>query len=240
MPASIVQFKEDSVYVGSPTVSRSTGNFGASCTAGNWILAWGTVPASPIVSASFSDTLATSYSTVIAHILDGSTFIQIDAVIGKLTSSGTNAVTYAAVGTDRIGVAAIELAGLHATTPYVATERSGWNYQASPGTGTDAVTSTNTPALGASAGILIGLSLDAQSGSFAYPNIGTGFTNIGQAWNGIAQNARFEHKQISSAAAVAALFTATANVPHLSMAVFLREAAAANKRKRVLMHGVGH
>lgn len=223
--ASIVQVKEGSTYVGSATTSQETGNFGASCTSGNWILAFGSVPASPAAAAAFTDTLGTTYSTVIAHILNGTTFIQIDAVIGQLIASGTNSVNYAAIGTDRIGALALEISGLDAT-PYTATDRSGWNYQAAPTTGTDLVTSGNTPTLSSADGILIGLALDAQSGSFAAPNAGTGFTDHGTGWNGIAQNYRLESKTISATTATDAVFTATADVAHHAIAIYLKNAAS--------------
>lgn len=225
--ASVVQVKESAVYTGTPTVSRSTGNFASSCTAGNWILAFGSVPTGGGVSVAFSDTLSTNYSTVIASIKNGTTFIQIDAVIGKLTASGTNAVTYTAVGDDRISVMALEISGLHATTPYTATDRSGFNYQSAPTTSTDAVTSGNTPTLSSGNGILIGLGFDAQSGLGTYPSAGTGFTDHGTGWSGSAQNYRLESKAISSTSAVAATFTAASNVGHHAIAIYLQNGETA-------------
>lgn len=190
-------------------------------------MAFGSVPHFELVSASFSDTLGTSYSTVIAHLIDtANTFIQVDAVIGQLTASGTNAVTYTAVGDDRIGVVAMEISGLDATTPYTATDRSGLNYQATPTTTTDAVTSGNTPTLSSGDGILIGLGFDAQSGLGTFPSTGTGFTDHGTGWGGIAQNYRLESKAISATTATAATFTAVSNVGHHAIAIYLKNAAS--------------
>lgn len=93
--------------------------------------------------------------------------------------------------------------------------------QASPGSGTDAIssgtaTNANSPAF------IISLSMDNRTVSPVAPAAGTGFTDLGAGWTLSGGNqARLESKRITSQTAVAGTFTGTTGVaPITVMAIF--------------------
>ena len=98
--------------------------------------------------------------------------------------------------------------------------------QATPGTGTDGVTTGNmTPT--EQPACVIGAVINA--GSVATPATGTGYTSIGTAWQfGFgADLMRVEHQRVTSLSALALTGTAPANVRHFAVAVILSETGAA-------------
>lgn len=93
------------------------------------------------------------------------------------------------------------------------------NVQATPGTGTDAITSTNlTPTTATS--LLLGFTCDVDDNGGTL-SVGTGFTN---SVSSLAE-VRGEYRQLSSSSAVAATFTHSVNATHLTMALAIKEAA---------------
>lgn len=93
--------------------------------------------------------------------------------------------------------------------------------QASPGAGTDAVTSgaqTNVE----SPALIVGLSMDNRTVAPAAPAAGTGFADNGAGWNLVSGNqARLESKRVTTTAPIAATFTGTAGIaPTTLMAVY--------------------
>lgn len=105
-----------------------------------------------------------------------------------------------------------------------ANAKAGQNQQ-TPGTGTDAVTTGNTPALTAQPSLISGFAMDT-SGT-GTPTNGTGFTSDGTGWGfGATALMRAESKRVTSTAALAATFTAGSNVAHSSMATVFTETGA--------------
>jgi hypothetical protein len=138
-------------------------------------------------------------------------------------ASGTPTITVTFSGTPNFrGVHLSEVGGAAAS----AADGTAGNTQASPGTGTDAVTSTtvtntNQPAL------LVGVAIDS-SGAFGAPAAGTGFTALNNGWGfGGSNLARAETKRFTDTTGHAATFTAVGNDIHMTVAGMFDEAAAA-------------
>lgn len=97
--------------------------------------------------------------------------------------------------------------------------------QASPGNGTDAITSgtatnTNQP------GLILGLSFDDRTVAPVAPAPGTAFIDNGAGWTFAGGNqARLESKRITTTTAVAATFTGTTGVVPTTLMVLLDELA---------------
>jgi hypothetical protein len=104
---------------GSQGTSLATSNFGSSCTSGNYIIVCVRNGTSGDELTGVTDTLGTSYSEAIKDSgQDPSLYIY----YGKLTSSGTNAVTGAfGVSANYAFVYAIEVSGLAASSALDAT-----------------------------------------------------------------------------------------------------------------------
>ena len=99
------------------------------------------------------------------------------------------------------------------------------NIQASPGTGTDAVTTGNmTP--GGQPALVAALAMDSGAGSTTSPSAGTGFTDAGTGWAlGTGHDlARAESKRVTSVAAVAGTFTTGTNARFTSLGAVFVEA----------------
>lgn len=113
--------------------------------------------------------------------------------------------------------------------------RHSTNWQVTPGTGTDGVTSTNlTPS--SAPGLIIACSLCTHISSGGTPSAGTGFTSIETMWNnGTFDGARSEKKAYSTTSAQAATFTATGNRDHLTIAVAIAQPAAAGTTFSVVL-----
>lgn len=102
--------------------------------------------------------------------------------------------------------------------------------QSAPGTGTDALTSGNTPTL-TSQPALVSAWSENFSASNGIPNAGTGFTSdySGSDWGGGPQN-RGENKRVTSTSAVAGTYTAVngGNAYGTVVAVFLEASSGWN------------
>lgn len=141
-------------------------------------------------------------------------------LVAENCSAGTYTVTATWDGGTRANraIAAIPLSGLKAASY----QTGATNTQATPGTGTDAVTSGNmTPTEQPAA--LFGFHISL--GALNTPSAGTGFTSAGTFCDfGTGTNVlRAQHKRLTSTSAVASTATATANNLHASVAVVLSE-----------------
>ncbi len=99
------------------------------------------------------------------------------------------------------------------------------NQQDTPGTGTDAVTSTNvTPTT--QPALIVGIDLDVPGN--LTPAVGTGFTDAGTGWGfGGLVAARAESKRVTSTAGVAATFTVGTSETQHALAIVFYETVAA-------------
>ena len=145
-------------------------------------------------------------------------------LVAENVAAGTYTVTLSWDGSSRTGrgVYAIPISGLK-TASY---QTGAATTQATPGTGTDGVTTGNmTPT--EQPACVIGAVINA--GSVATPATGTGYTSIGTAWQfGFgADLMRVEHQRVTSLSALALTGTAPANVRHFAVAVILSETGAA-------------
>lgn len=96
-------------------------------------------------------------------------------------------------------------------------------YQASPGIGTDSVTSLTATNLNAPV-LMHAFCANGSGATNSFPNAGTGFTSISNFWNnsGTSESARFTNTSTR-----AATFTATATSQHTSMMCMFDEGASA-------------
>lgn len=139
-------------------------------------------------------------------------------------SAGSTLTFNLASGEPSRGVAVVRLTGLDTAVACLIAQ----NNPSNPGTGANAVTSTNlTP--GAQPGVLCGFVMDDSGGEAGIAS-GTGFTDLGtiSTWEAqIGIKAHWEHKAITSTSAVAATFTATTGTGRFGvMAAYAQETAS--------------
>ena len=141
-------------------------------------------------------------------------------LVAENVAAGTYTVTLSWDGSSRTGrgVYAIPVSGLKSASYQTGAATT----QATPGTGTDGITTGNMTPTGQPA-CVIGAVINA--GSLATPAAGTGYTSIGTAWQfGFGTDLmRVEHQRITSTAALALTGTASADVRHFAVAVILTE-----------------
>lgn len=126
------------------------------------------------------------------------------------TGSGTDDLTFAPTGgDDRLGILADQFRSISSY------DTSNNANQASPGTGTDAITVSITP--GNQPALVYGISVPEIT--TAAPSAGTGFTSIGIGWSTSNTPFRREHKRVTSTSATAATFTRTPNGRAISFVV---------------------
>lgn len=96
--------------------------------------------------------------------------------------------------------------------------------QASPGSGTDAVSSSSASNT-KQPGLTIGLSVDNRTVTPVAPAAGTAFTDLGAGWNisGTGNMARLESKRVTSVGSQSATFTGTSGVSPTSIFAFFDE-----------------
>lgn len=223
MAYAFVQKKQNSISGGSSTTVAS-GASDSSVTAGNalfWIVAYSAASARTITMAGNSNTYVE-----VGNFRDTTTQIGIIWGYAENVNGGSTELTatFSAAVSSR-SIAFAEYSGLRTDGTIYGTNEDAQGNQATPGTGTDGVTTGNiTP--GEQPGVLIGFGFNVIAGNT--PNAGTSFTDRGGVWTfGGANNfARLEDRRITSTSAVAATLTATNNQRHLSAAIFLREVAA--------------
>lgn len=222
MAYGYIQKKSNQVSGGSSS-TIATGNTDAALTAGSVVYFCVGYNAASARTITLADGLGNTYVSD-GNIRDTTTQIGIIWGHGVIDTGGIAdlVATFSAAVSSRSIVLA-EYSGIDTTTPFVTGETASQN-QATPGTGTDGLSSTNiTP--GGQPAALIGLSFDIIAANT--PSAGTGFTDRGSLWpfGGGAGYARLEDKRLTSTSAVAATFTAANNQRHLTAGIILREAA---------------
>lgn len=173
-------------------------------------------PGTPTITVSDG----TSYTAIGSAVIDPGNQ-EIKAFYRPNVTAGTYTVTatYSISNLDARGIVAIEAAGVIAA-PLGANGPG--NFQSTPTTTTDAVTS-GTVQTNSSSGVLIALSL-LTGAAGAAPVAGTGFTSAGTGWNvaSAGNQARVESKHVSSGN-VQATFTASVNSGHCTTMAFFLE-----------------
>ncbi len=131
--------------------------------------------------------------------------------------SVTTTITYSITSTLRT-IEVLEIVGVETVAPL---DGHTAQVQASPGSGTDAISSGNA-SNSKQAALIVALSMDNRTVSPVAPAAGTGFTDLGAVWNLASGNqARVESQRITTATAIAATFTGTAGVaPTTLMAIY--------------------
>lgn len=225
MPYAFVQQKDNSDGTGASHLTYGTGNLGTNPTPGN--LLWWVVnyAAASLQTVALTDTALNTFVQIGSHYDAG--FGQgwhwgyakniagsvVDAVLATFGALVTFPAIYVA-----------EYSGLDPTAPYTSGETAS-NPQLGPGTGTDAVTSTNTPALAAQPAALIGF---AYNNSGNVTNAGTGFSGRPLVWNfGFSNSSLPEDKRLTVTTAVAATATLSVGSDQMfTIAAVFKETAA--------------
>lgn len=207
MAYAFVQQADGVVSGSGTTVATGTGgtDFPANLTVGNlkrFVVLY-------VASAKVAITLSDPNNNNASHIQVGTAFSNsVGAVWGYVNNlpggSGTTTATAASAVTF-FSVYCAEYSGLDVSNPFQITVPTG-SRQASPGTGTDAVTSGSMTPL-AQPAVLIGYTHDSSANTLA--NAGTGFTaRTGVVNYGSGLVARPEDKRITTLASLAATWTA--------------------------------
>jgi hypothetical protein len=168
-----------------------------------------------LTSVTSSPSLTWSILDAIDDTTNGQTFSH---AISSVTSAGSITVTgnLSASDTFRGGIVK-EIGG---SSGYDTGSHAA-QLQATPTTGTDATTSTNTPSLSAQPALISGACMNTAG--VATPAAGTGFASDSSGFGfGGTSAMRSENMRVTSTSAVAATFTAGNNSAHISLAaVFL-------------------
>lgn len=136
------------------------------------------------------------------------------------TATGSTTSTVTATWNSSVSIRGIVAVVIRGCNAFLTSES---NYQASPGTGSNAVTSGLLGTLASQPAALIGFSFDAAGTSA--PNAGTGFTSAMTGWDvGAGAIMRIEHRRLTATASVAATFTATSGTsPHVTIGIAFAE-----------------
>lgn len=209
-----------------------------SVSAGDTIVVIGTV-AQVDLTASLACSDGTNTYTLRHATYDSTSTTNYCIFVAENVSAGSFTPSMSWGGSTRTnrGIYAIPISGLKAASY----QTGAVAVQATPGTGTDGVTTGNMTPTEQPACVIGGV---ANGGSVNTPATGTGFTSIGTAWQfGTGTDLfRAEHQRITSTSAIALTMTAGANVRHFSTAVILSEEAAGgggSVARRLLLTGVG-
>lgn len=215
--------------VGTPTSDSATGSAANIATpgtvtvaAGDTIVAFTTVAQDQTATMAIGDGTNT-YDRVFTQY-DGSV-LTYSIFVAENVAAGTYTLTATWDGGTRANrsIFAFGISGLKTASFQTGTALR--NVQATPGTGTDGVTSgTTTPT--EQPACLLGWHFAAAAAGT--PATGTGFTSVGTGLQfGTGTDlVRVQHKRLTSTAGVAATATAAANSSHITMAVVLSEAVA--------------
>ncbi len=212
--------------IGTPQSGEGTGSSATiatsaavSVSAGDTIVVMGTV-AQADLTASLACSDGTNTYTLRHATYDSTTTANYCIFVAENVSAGSYTPSMSWGGSTRTNRAiyAVPVSGLKAASY----QTGAINVQASPGTGTDGITTGNMTPTEQPAIVIGGVT---NGGSINTPAAGTGFTSIGTAWQfGTGTDLfRAEHLRITSTSALALTMTAGANVRHFSVAVILSE-----------------
>lgn len=219
MPYSIGTPQQGNDASSAATIATSAG---VTVSAGDTIVVIGTV-AQVDLTASLNCTDGTNTYTLRQAVYDATTTANLCILVAENVAAGTFTPTLGWGGSTRPnrGIYAIPVSGLKAASYQIGAIA----VQASPGTGSDGITTGNMTPTEQPACVIGGV---ANGGSVNTPAAGTGFTSIGTAWQfGYGTDLfRAEHQRITSTSALPLTMTAGANVRHFSAAVILSETGA--------------
>lgn len=197
--------------------------FSSSMTAGSSIHGFGTQADTASPTLTMSDTANGSYPAALDTKDDTSGgALQMMAQF-KFDNSAAGANTVTVSSTQNNGFLGIWIREIGGTSGYDSSHAA--NLQTAPGTGADAVTSTNcTPST--QPGLISALSFDTIAGGI--PVLGTGFTTGASGWSFSGNNALSESKRYTSTSALSATYTATAigTDNFITMAAIFKETVA--------------
>lgn len=200
--------------------STSANTFASATLSGSSILFhvgyWATVDAALTVADSVN---AGNYTLVqsVTDTVNNYTFAQF---VKHNVSAGTPTVT-ATFGSAKTytASAAYEIANVDTASPIAG---SNGQFQANPTTGTDATTS-GAITIAAGNRLIIGTSGEATANTA--PTVGTGFTQLGAAWNTTGSNSLDEYKRITSGTAAPATYTAPNTNGRATLGIVFNEAS---------------
>lgn len=218
MAYAFVQQK-DAIVLSAGTTA-TTPNTDSALTAGNivfWCATYGSSSSKTVTMSDSSGLLSFTQCGSIFNATDDGSLVWGYAVVN---TSGVTAVTATiSSSVSFTGVYIAEYSGL-SLTPYTSGEAVAFR-SAAPGTGTDAITSGNTPSLATVPAAVVGFCFD-RAGANA-PAAGTGFTGLSSVWSGYGVS---EHKRVTANSAVAATFTASNGSNNYYTAVLVLAEAA--------------
>ncbi len=139
---------------------------------------------------------------------DGSNQMEVFYLANAAAGSSTIRASFSGGGRGYPCIAIIPVTGIATAAPFLDVV---FNYQLAPGTGTDAITSTNLAALSTQPALMFGLSTNINASGNAVPNTGTGYTSIGTGWSyggAFSISMRAEHKRVTVTTADKTTFTA--------------------------------
>lgn len=230
MAYAFVQQKENSAGSGTVT-SIATGNSTAPQTAANalfWVAAYEATSAKTVT---WTDTAGNGAA---AYVETGNLFNAGQQIgfrwgyVKNIKGATNNSTVTFSAGVTFPGVYTSELSGLDPVTLFTSGEVAS-QLQNAPGTGANAITTGNTPALSFQPAVLIGFSYNVNNAQ--PPAAGTGFTARTTVWNtgGASPAARPIDKRLTATTATAATFTATTGTDlFVSVAVVFRELVIAS------------
>lgn len=221
MAYTIGDFVEGDDASGTPTTTFDAPSFAPDAGSALVAFVWYYAAGGPY-TITMSDTAGgnDSWSEVGSGLFSGGNGMRAFVLLNAAATATTVRATFGA-NVAYPAIAVVEVAGIQTSS---AVAGQALQTQATPGTGTDGVTSGNTGTLtGQPAAIIAGT---VNTTSAATPAAGTGYTSIGVGWDyGATSSARFEHKRVTSTSAVAGTFTAGNDSEHQTIAVALLETA---------------
>ena len=228
MAGAIVQEKQNDIGGSGGTTMTVTPD--SNVTAGNLIHVAITYDYSLGQSDSVTDNLSNTYTQINA-VNDTTHTQRIVSYYAKNINGGAATITLNTPNSNTFrGIVIREISGCDTASPL---DGNNINWQATPGTGTDALVSgndTNTVTAFMSAGSV------RTSGAGA-PTAGTGFTSSALAFfTSAAGGGRLESKASVSVATQQATLTAAANIDHITWMAMFKEAAAGGATRAYLYH----
>lgn len=186
-------------------------------TAGSSIAVFGSCESAETMAC--ADSVNGSYGAAVDDINDAGDGQRVTSFKFQNSAAGTPVVTITfSATTNFTGMFAVEVLGAAAAS----FDGHNGQVQATPTTGTDAVTSgTATPT--AQPGLIVALS--SNTSGAAAPAAGTGFTDHGSGW-AQAGPARLESKRYTATSAIAGTFTAGSNSAHATLQMLFKEASS--------------